>query len=294
MILKRVFRRLMIAATIIFAAAAFSPFTAPLASADTLSNGLTVTCSPVGEHQLTCVIGGCPRVNGDYVVDIVHVMDNGYQFDDQEFKCINGQTATHNANILIPSIGPNGYTFGFQACRFKTFEENWCTPWANYTWKPPASSAGGSGPASAPAQPETKPPVKCGPNDVEAEVPAGQQCTAKPPVQCPPGGPQQTVPAGQTCPPPSNAISVSFDRGVPLWTVNVKNSSGVGGSCTYRATSGTGLTGASEDFNIEPNGTASFTVPAPLPLAKYTVVTTCTGTYDGKQIELGKNTQTVP
>ena len=60
----------------------------PIASADTLSNGLTVTCSPVGANQITCVVGG-PRVHGDYVVDAVHVMDNGYQFEYKDWQCIN-------------------------------------------------------------------------------------------------------------------------------------------------------------------------------------------------------------
>lgn len=286
---RRVVQRLVIAAATVAAAAAFAPFIAPVASADNLPNGLTVTCNPVGDHQLTCVIGGCPRVNGDYVVDIVHVMDNGYQFDDMDFKCINGQTATHNANILIPSVGPDGYTFGFQACRFKTFEENWCTPWSNYTWKPAASAQG-------PAAPQKAPDVICGPDDEKPTVPAGQQCKAKekPPVDCPPGGLQKQVPAGQACPPPTNAVTVSFDRGVFSWTVNVKNNAGIGGDCTYRATDTGGGLGASEDFAIEPNGTASFDVPAPVLTRKYTVVTSCNGTYDGKPVEFGHNEQTVP
>ena len=99
MIRKRAILRMAIAAVIVGIAASFTP---PVASADNLPNGLTVTCNPVGDSQLTCVIGGCPRVNGDYVVDIVHVMDNGYQFDDMDFKCINGQTATHNAATNFP------------------------------------------------------------------------------------------------------------------------------------------------------------------------------------------------
>jgi hypothetical protein len=289
MIMKRLFKRLTITAAIAFSAATFTPFSAPIASAETLPNGLTVTCSPVGENQLTCVIGGCPRVNGDYVVDIVHVMDNGYQFEDMDFKCINGQTATHNAAIHIPGIGPAGYTFGFQACRFKTFEENWCGPWSDYTWKPPARSAGS---ASGPAANQQQPPVKCGPNDVETEVPAGQKCTAKPPVQCPPGGLKTEVPAGESCPPPAKAVTVSFVRNLLQWTVNVKNNAGIGGSCTYNATSTSGLPGASRNFDIEPNGSASFTVPAPV--GTYDVVTKCTGTYDGQQVLFGDDAQTVP
>lgn len=137
-----------------------------------------------------------------------------------------------------------------------------------------------------------KPDVQCGPNDVEQTVPAGQQCTPKPPVQCPPGGPQQTVPAGQKCPPPANAVRVTFDRGFGSWTVNVKNNAGIGGSCTYTATSQSGLPGRNEAFDIAPNGTHSFNVLAPV--GKYDVVTSCTGTYDGAQVEFGRDAQTVP
>jgi hypothetical protein len=150
-----------------------------------------------------------------------------------------------------------------------------------------------SGPG-APKPEEPKPPVKCGPNDVETEVPAGQQCTAKPPVQCPPGGPQQTVPAGQKCPPPANAIKVSFDRRLGTWGVNVTNSAGIGGNCTYVATSNNGTPGADRAFDIAPNGTANFDVIAPLIGTRYNVVTSCTGTYDGQQVEFGRDVQTVP
>lgn len=148
------------------------------------------------------------------------------------------------------------------------------------------------GQGQGPAKEEPKPPVKCGPNDVETEVPAGQQCTPKPPVECPPGGPQQTVPAGQKCPPPANAVRVTFDRGFGSWTVNVKNNAGIGGSCTYTATSQSGLPGRDEAFDIAPNGTHSFSVIAPV--GKYDVVTSCTGTYDGAQVEFGHDAQTVP
>ncbi len=104
------------------------------------------------------------------------------------------------------------------------------------------------------------PPTKCGPNDVETEVPAGSQCTPKPAVACPPGGPQAEVPAGQTCPPPANAVKVTFDRGFGTWTVNVKNTAGIGGSCTYTATSQVGLPGADRPSTSRPTGRRAFDV----------------------------------
>ena len=108
-----------------------------------------------------------------------------------------------------------------------------------------------------------KPDVVCNPEtDESATVPAGQQCKTKAAVQCPPGGPQTSVPAGQKCPPPANAVKVTFNRGFGTWGVNVKNNAGIGGSCTYTATSQNGLPGRDEAFDIAANGTHSFNVVA--------------------------------
>ncbi|WNG93909.1 hypothetical protein [Mycobacterium sp. ITM-2016-00318] len=73
---------------------------------------------------------------------------------------------------------------------------------------------------------------------------------------------------------------------------NVKNNAGIGGSCTYTATSQNGLPGVDRAFDIAPNGTESFSVLAPV--GKYDVLTKCTGTYDGAQVEFGRDAQTVP
>lgn len=147
-------------------------------------------------------------------------------------------------------------------------------------------------PEQKPAE-QPKPDVQCNPEtDESPTVPAGQQCKPKPPVQCPPGGATATVPAGQKCQPPTNAVRVTFNRGFGTWTVNVKNNAGIGGSCTYVATSQVGLPGRDEAFDIAPNGTHSFNVVAPV--GKYDVVTSCTGTYDGQQVEFGRDVQTVP
>ena len=142
-----------------------------------------------------------------------------------------------------------------------------------------------------PAEPP-KPDVQCNPEtDESATVPAGQQCKPKAATPCPPGGPQTSVPAGQKCPPPTNGIKVTFNKGFGTWTVNVTNSVGIGGSCTYTATSRLGLPGRDEAFDIAPKGTHSFDVVAPV--GKYDVVTSCTGEYDGAQVEFGRDTQTV-
>jgi hypothetical protein len=62
--------------------------------------------------------------------------------------------------------------------------------------------------------------------------------------------------------------------------------------CTYTATSQNGLPRVDRSFDIAPNGTESFSVLAPV--GKYDVLTSCTGTYDGAQVEFGRDPQTVP
>jgi hypothetical protein len=160
--------------------------------------------------------------------------------------------------------------------------------------KAAAAPAGGGGGGSGSAPAEVKPDVICGPNDEAPKVPAGEQCKPKPAVPCPPGGPQKEVPAGQTCPAPANAVTVTFQRSFPLWTVTVKNNAGIGGDCHYEAVDTGGGFGANEDFTIEPNGIHSFQKPAPVLTRSYNVTTTCTGTYDGKSVEFGNDRQTIP
>lgn len=165
------------------------------------------------------------------------------------------------------------------------------------------------------APPAPAAPVQCPPGSTSPTVPAGQQCTAAPPVQCPPGSTSPTVPAGQQCtaapkpdvqcpdgktvpaggdcPAPTNAVRVSFSKGLGFWKVNVANSADISGQCTYNASSDNGTPGASRNFAIGAKGTADFTVPAPLLLTSYHVVTSCTGSYAGKTVEFGHDEQDV-
>jgi hypothetical protein len=112
--------------------------------------------------------------------------------------------------------------------------------------------------------------------------------------KCPPGSPTPTVPAFGTCAaarPPKDAISVSFVKG-PLWTVNVKNAASIAGTCTYTAAGPGGGLG-NRSFDVAANGSASFQVPAPLPLVSYHVVTSCHGTFDGTDVEFGHDEKDV-
>jgi len=115
-----------------------------------------------------------------------------------------------------------------------------------------------------------------------------------PPTQCPVGSPTPTVPAGQTCapePPPKDKVTVSFDKGFQ-WTVNVTSTADIAGKCTYAATNPV-LPGSNKNFNIAPRGSASFTVLAPPPFSTYHVVVSCSGTFNGKNVEFGHVEQDV-
>jgi hypothetical protein len=117
----------------------------PIAAADTLPNGLTVSCAPVGTTSLTCVIGGCPRVGEDhnYNPDVVHArLPNGYQ-DELGINCVDVTTTTET--VPLNEVGP-GFTFGVQACRKVAIGNDKCGPWSNYTWNPPQPQ--GPSPAS--------------------------------------------------------------------------------------------------------------------------------------------------
>jgi hypothetical protein len=210
-----------------------------------------------------------------------------------------GDHMDHVVNVAYqngagPAIGDCSNTdYGVSFIRNEAFDVNDYGPdfVGIVLGKAKVGSPGGAAPAGGgPGQGTTTPATKGCPDG--SSVLADQECPV-PPKKCPPGGPQAEVPAGQVCPPPTNAVSVTFDRGITQWTVNVKNSAGIGGSCTYTATSDNGLPGANRTFNISANGNQSFTVPAPAPFTSYHVVTSCTGTYDGQQVEFGHNEQDV-
>lgn len=109
----------------------------------------------------------------------------------------------------------------------------------------------------------------------------------------PTGSPTPTltpVPAAEPLTPPkvapTNAIQVSFDRGLQ-WTVNVTSAADIPGACTYSATNPL-LPGTNRSFTIDPKGTTSFTVLAPPPLSVYRVVVACSGPFDGRTVEFGR------
>jgi hypothetical protein len=254
---------------------------APVANARPLSNGLDVTCTADSDVHTTCIIGGCPRVNGDYVVDAVHVMFNGIQ-DEFGFKCINGETARWGHD------GGQKFTIGVQGCRKKDLEADWCGPWADYTYTPPAAP---------PPPPPPPADIQCPAGSETPTVPAGQQCKAapKPDIQCPPGSPTPTVPAGQTCAPipdVTNAIQASFGAPGPTSVdFNVTNTSNIEATCNYAATANSlnplVPKKTTRQFNIPANGNHTETFSGAITFTTYNVELSCKDASGKQKAELG-------
>ncbi|TRW78838.1 CAP domain-containing protein [Mycolicibacterium sp. 018/SC-01/001] len=100
------------------------------------------------------------------------------------------------------------------------------------------------------------------------------------------------IPAAEPPLPPTNAVQVSFTRGVLQWTVTVTSTADIPGTCTYAATNPV-LPGTNRNFTIDPKGTANLTVTAPPPLSAYHVVVACSGPFNGKTVEFGRVEQDV-
>jgi hypothetical protein len=221
----------------------------PIAHADTLPNGLTVTCNPDSDIHTTCIIGGCPRVDGDYVVDAVHVMVNGGEQEEYDFKCINGQTARQG----IGDTGGGPFNIGVQACRKVAIGSDKCTQYSNYTYTPPK-------PAAPPA-------------------PAPQQ-QAPPPAQAPAPAP---APAAAPAP-PKDAIQVNENQSDTV-SFDVHNTSSLDVQCNYNAQETRGLdvpAKVSQSKPVPAGGVATFGPFANPVFATYAVTISCSGTFQGQ------------
>ena len=244
---------------------------APTAGADTMPNGLTVSCNGDSQVHASCVIGGCPRVDGDYVVDAVHVMVNGGGQSEYGFKCINGATARHGFDITAGG----SYKVGVQACRKVTVGSDKCTPWSDYVFHAPAPAAM---PMPAPKAEPAPPPV-----------------VKKPDIKCPAGSPTPTVPDGQTCAPipdVTNAIQASFGRpslnSIPF---NVTNTSAMEATCNYTATANSlnplVAKKTTRQFNVPANGKHTESFPGAATLTTYNVTLSCHDAGGKQKSEMG-------
>jgi hypothetical protein len=252
----------------------FVAFTGPLpvAAADTLPNGLTITCNQDSDVHATCIIGGCPRVNGDYVVDILHVtvagqITNNESQHQYDFKCINGQTARQGVSTS-PGKTEN---IAVQACRQKDLKSDWCGSWSDYKYTAPAKP-----PPPVAAPPPAAPPPAAPP----------------PPVKCSDGS---TLPAGSTCPvkkvAPTNAVTMNVKKAGLQVNVTVGNTSDLAAQCTYDATEANGLgSPVHRDFNLAAKGSTTLTFPAPIIGQSWSLVSACTAPFDGQTVQIGRAT----
>jgi hypothetical protein len=115
------------------------------------------------------------------------------------------------------------------------------------------------------------------------------------PIPCPDGS---EVPAGQTCPAepaPTDAVTMNLNRsGLTNVTATFANSSKVSGICHYDAEDVNGiLPGKTDDFSIGAKATVTRTYPAPPILSTYHAVVSCTGNFNGQNIEFGHAEQDV-
>jgi hypothetical protein len=130
-----------------------------------------------------------------------------------------------------------------------------------------------------------------------AEAPPAEQAPPPPapPKKCPEGSVKPEVPATENCGPPTNTVTMNISGGALSRTVTVNNSGPLGGSCAYNATATGGIFAPpfSQTIDIGPNDQNSINVPAPPIGSTYRVTLTCTGTYDGKQVQFGQAEQEV-
>lgn len=288
MLRKRISKLLAIAATAacvfgVVGVISVTPTVLPTAAAETLSNGLNVDCTKDSDVHVTCVVSGCPRVDGDYVVDKLQYRLNGGGQVEPSFKCINGETARVGVdNNNAP------FDLAVQACRHRDLSKNPCTPWANFHYTPPA------GPPPPPAM------KNCGSAaDFErADVPVNEPCVAKakPQVDCPPGSPTPKAATVAECAPiPDvvNAIQATFgDPRLSTLDFNVTNTSKLAARCDYTATA-SGINPlvpktTKRTFTVPANGNHTETFRGAPTLTTYNVELVCHDASGQQKAELGR------
>ena len=127
---------------------------------------------------------------------------------------------------------------------------------------------------------------------VPAPTPATEPRPA-PPLQCPVGSPTPNVPAGQICaPPPTNSVTMAVSgAGFGKINVTLTNSAAIDASCAYTATPVNNLGGILQPINrsiaVQAKGMATLNENSPLPGSTYHLTVSCTGTFNGKNVELG-------
>jgi hypothetical protein len=255
--------------------------TTPIAIADSLPNGYSVTCTPNGADDVICNISGCPRVHADEAGDVVHTRFNDLPQTELSKGCNN--TTTEN----LQGIPGQAFTYHVQGCRKHSPGSDDCGGWSDYHYSPPAQAA------PPPAGPL---PVHCtGGPDAGKTLPPGSTCAAAvaAPTKCPAGSVTDTVPADKQCAGPSRAVDVSIGRRGLNANVAITNLSSLPAKCTYTAIKAKGLGPQEVDRSVDvgPHGTGTITdMLWPPSGTTYNVTVKCTATYDGKPITIGNPT----
>jgi hypothetical protein len=228
---------------------------APSASADTLPNGYSITCTPNGS-QLICNVSGCPRVFGDEAGDVVHIkMDDGYQ-NEPDKNCNNTTTATFS------NVSPNPHKISIQGCRKHDLSSDDCGPWSDYTYIPPAPP---QAPAGPPVMSNAGDPVKC--------------------VGC-------GAPAPAPVPDVINAIQASFGQpGLTSVDFTVTNTSNLDAVCHYTATANSlnplVPKKTTRQFDVPANQTVVQPFNGAPTLTNYSVTLSCNDASGKQKAEMG-------
>jgi hypothetical protein len=258
-------------------------FVIPVASADALSNGLTVQCMP-NNANIGCSVSGCPRV-GDYVVDALHVILSAQSLqgsqDEYDYPCQPNGTVSPVNILTFQAKADEPLTVGVQVCRKVAVGSDKCGAWSNYTYTPPAQA---SAPANNSAPPANNPkPVFCtGGPDAGQTLPPGSSCPAAP----------AAAPAPPT--PPTNAVTLHFQKNGFQINAIIVNNSDVAGQCQYDAVNTNGIIPERTDsFPIGAHATVTRPYPAPPPLAQFHATVTCSGDFNGTSDEFGNTSADV-
>lgn len=137
----------------------------------------------------------------------------------------------------------------------------------------------GNKPAEAQPPGPGEKPVRCVGGRM---LPPGSDCGATPA----PEAPEEK--------PPTDAIRMTITKQGFSVKVVVTNSADIAGQCTYDASEASGIVPAvNRPFDIAPKGTTELSFPAPLPTQSWRVVVACSGDFNGKNVEFGRQVQTV-
>jgi hypothetical protein len=117
--------------------------------------------------------------------------------------------------------------------------------------------------------------------------------------QCPAGSPTPTVGAFETCaPPPTDSVTLAVSAaGRGKIDVKLTNSADLDASCAYTAKPTSNPFGILPTINktvaVKAKGTATLNENSPLPGSTYHLTVSCTGSFDGKNVDLGHPEQDV-